>query len=120
VTGDATGANRSALTQGNVNYYTVIQNKLNLAQAQMRQPAINGSHQDSYILCNSILQHKQVVIDPSCTDLIFDMENGKVEYKENKLQIIKDRKDPTREQDLTDCTRYLLQTFYGDFVRFNI
>lgn len=120
VTGDATGANRSALTQGNVNYYTVIQNKLNLAQAQMRQPAINGSHQDSYILCNSILQHKQVVIDPSCTDLIFDMENGKVEYKENKLQIIKDRKDPTREQDLTDCLRYMLQTFYGDFVRFNI
>lgn len=120
ITGDATGANRSALTRGNTNYYTVIQHKLGLAPAQMRQPAVNGSHGDSFVLCNSILQHKPVAIDPAVTGLIFDMENGKVEYKEEKLEIIKDRKDATREQDLTDCLRYLLSTFYGNFVRFNI
>lgn len=120
VTGDATGANRSALTQGNFNYYTVIQNRLNLSRAQMRQPAVNISHRDSYVLCNSILQNMPLIIDPSLKGLTFDLSNGRIVYKDDKLSILKDRKDATREQDLGDTFRYLLNTFYGDFVRFNI
>lgn len=120
VTGDATGANRSALTKGNINYYTVIQHTLELSNAQMRQPAINGSHADSYILCNSIMQNMAFGVDPSCEHLLYDIRNVQIEYKEEKMQIIKDRKDKTREADLADCLRYILGTFYGDFVRFNI
>ena len=86
----------------------------------MRQPAVNISHRDSYVLCNSILQNMPLIIDPSLKGLTFDLSNGRIVYKDDKLSILKDRKDATREQDLGDTFRYLLNTFYGDFVRFNI
>jgi hypothetical protein len=120
VTGDATGANRSALTKGNINYYTVIENTLDLAPAQMRQLTVNSSHADSYILCNSILQNMPFAVSDECPHMIYDLKNVQIEYKEEKMVILKDRKDKTREADLADCLRYLFATFYGDFVRFNI
>lgn len=59
-------------------------------------------------------------VDTSCEHLLYDIRNVQIEYREEKMQIIKDRKDKTREADLADCLRYLFGTFYGDFVRFNI
>lgn len=117
VTGDSTGAARSALTQGNINYYSVIANILDLAPAQMRQHRVNWSHADSYVLVNSVLQNGNVSIDPSCKGLIFDMNHVKVVYKEEKLEILKDRKDETRNADFMDTWRYFCQTFRTDFVR---
>lgn len=117
VTGDASGAARSALTKGNINYFTVVQNRLDLASAQMRNPRVNPSIRDSRVLTNSILQNYPTFIDPSCEGLIKDLKY--VQVDENQA-IIKDRLNDTRKADLLDCLRYLFATFYGDFVRFNI
>lgn len=115
VTGDATGASRSAVTQGNLNYYTVVQSRLGLANAQMRQPRINPSIRDSRVLVNSILQNYPIFIDPSCENLIRDLKYVQVDDEQN---IIKDRQDDTRKADLLDCLRYLFNTFKKDFVKF--
>lgn len=115
VTGDATGAARSAVTQGNINYYTVIQNRLGLGRGQMRQPRINPSIRDSRVLTNSILQNYDVSIDPSCVGLIRDLKYVQVDDDQS---IIKDRQDETRKADHLDNFRYLLNTFKGDFVKF--
>jgi Terminase large subunit, T4likevirus-type, N-terminal len=115
VTGDATGAARSAVTQGNINYYTVIQSKLGLGRGQMRQPRINPSIRDSRVLVNSILQNYPVIIDPSCEGLIRDLKYVQVDGDQN---IIKDRKDESRKADLLDGFRYYLNTFKHDFVKF--
>jgi hypothetical protein len=115
VTGDATGAARSAVTQGNLNYYTVVQSRLGLANAQMRQPRINPSIRDSRVLVNSILQNYPVNIDPSLVNLIRDLKYVQVDDEQS---IIKDRQDDTRKADLLDCLRYLMNSFKGDYIKF--
>jgi hypothetical protein len=115
VTGDATGAARSAVTQGNINYYTVVAQKLGLGFGQMRQPRINPSIRDSRVLVNSILQNYDVRIDPGCQGLIRDLKYVQVDDDQS---IIKDRKDDTRKSDLLDCLRYALNTFKADFIKF--
>lgn len=111
VTGDATGRNRSAMTVGNINYYIVIQSELGLNDNQIRTPSINPAVRDSRVLCNSILQNFNLIIDPSCTYLIEDLKY--VEANENGD--IDKTKDKHRSH-LADCFRYLLNTFYGHYI----
>lgn len=111
ITGDATGRNRSAMTVGNINYYTVIQDELGLNDNQIRTPSINPAVRDSRVLCNSILQNFNLIIDPSCTFLIEDLKY--VEANENGD--IDKTKDKHRSH-LADCFRYLLDTFYGHYI----
>lgn len=114
VTGDASGRSRSAMVRGNVGYYQIIQNGLNLVQHQLVVPTINPSHQNSRILCNSILtHHKDHIIDPSCQWLIKDLKY--VECKPDGT-INKDRSSATKEADLLDCWRYLLWAFKNDYI----
>jgi len=40
-----------------------------------------------------------------------------VVYVEEKMKILKDRKDETRNADYMDTWRYLCQTFREDFVK---
>lgn len=114
VTGDATGANRSALTQGNYGYYDVVQNKLNLSRHQMKQPAINPSIRDTRVLVNSLLQNYNIEFDPSCKNLIRDMQFVEVDLEGD---IIKDRQSDIRKADLLDCFRYYVSTFHKDWIR---
>ncbi len=114
VTGDATGAARTAVTQGNINYYTVVQQRLGIGWGQLRQPRINPSIRDSRVLTNSVLQNYPVLIDPSCKGLINDLKYVQVDEDQS---IIKDRSTDTRKADLLDCFRYLLSTFKGDFIK---
>ena len=108
VTGDATGHNRTALTSGTVNYYTVIQSELKLSDGQMRQPNINPSINDSRVLLNSILQNFPPAIHSECKYLIEDLKY--VEVNENGD--IDKNKDKHRSH-LLDCQRYLLNSFYA-------
>ena len=114
VTGDATGANRSALTQGNYGYYDVVQRKLNLGRAQMRQPAVNPSIRDTRVLVNSLLQNYKVEIDSSCEWLIKDLQYVEVD---GEGDILKDRSTDLRKADLLDCWRYYCNSFHRDWVR---
>lgn len=114
VTGDATGQNRSALTKGNINYYTIIQQVLNLSDTQMQQPTINPAVSDSRVLLNSILQNYNVIIDKDgCPDLISDLKYVEVD---DKGDIKKDRSTEFKKADLLDCMRYDLNTFFSWFI----
>jgi len=115
ITGDSTGANRTAVTQGNLGYYDVVRNKLRLGNAQMKQPRMNPSVRDTRVLLNSLLQNHTVLIDPSCTGLIRDLKYVEVD---GEGDIKKDRSTENKKADLLDCLRYYLYTFHSDFIRF--
>lgn len=111
VTGDASGRNRSALVQGNINYYTVIQDKLGLSDGQMRQPSINPAVKDSRVLVNSILQNFPIKISPKCVYLVEDLKFVEVD-EENDIDKTKDK----HRTHILDCFRYLLNTFHADLL----
>jgi hypothetical protein len=115
ITGDSTGANRSALTQGNLGYYDVVATKLRLGRAQMKQPTVNPSIRDTRVLVNSLLQNYCIKIDPSCEWLIKDLKYVEVD---NEGDIIKDRQSDLRKADLLDCFRYYCNSFHRDWIRF--
>lgn len=117
VTGDATGRNRSALAQGNINHYQVIKQKLSLVDTQIQSPTINPHVSDRQTLLNSILQNFKVVFDAdNCPKTIRDMKY--VEINE-RGDIEKDRSSDTRLADHIDAASYILCTFMGDFIKYN-
>lgn len=116
VTGDATGRNRSALSKGNLNYYSVIKYEMNLADGQFKQGTVNPSVADTRVLLNSMLQNYNIVIDPdACPYLIKDLKYVEVD---GNGDIKKDRSNENRKSDLLDCMRYDLFTFHKDFIKF--
>lgn len=117
VTGDSTGQNRSALSKDNLNYYTVIKNKLSLARGQLKVPTVNPPLAENRVLVNSVLQHQDITINEAkCRPLIFDLEyvsvlpDGSID-KGN-------RADLTKRADSIDHFRYYLNTFCKDFLKF--
>jgi hypothetical protein len=114
VTGDATGANRSALTAGNYGYYDVVQRKLMLGRSQMKQPAVNPSIRDTRVLVNSLLQNYNVAIDRACVQLIRDLAYVEVD---GEGDIMKDRSTDIRKADLLDCFRYYCNSFHREWIK---
>ena len=114
VTGDATGASRSALTSGNYGYYDVVARQLGLGRGQMKQPAVNPSIRDTRVLCNSLLQNYCVQIDKECQWLIKDLQYVEVD---DEGDIIKDRRTDLRKADVLDCFRYYCNSFHRDWIR---
>jgi hypothetical protein len=111
VTGDATGKNSSALVQDNINYYTVIKKKLNLAWGQIKVPAVNPKIEENQVLVNAVLSLLDVKFDEEkAKALIFDCENvrmlpdGSID-KSNRQNI-------TQQADSLDHFRYVCNTFY--------
>ena len=116
VTGDATGRARTAISKGNINYFDVVKQQLNLIDTQMRQPSINPSVRDSRVLVNSFLQFGDCVIDPDgCPQTIADLKYVEVD---SNGDVIKDRSKEFGKVDLLDCLRYDLNTFHGDFIKY--
>lgn len=116
VTGDATGKASSALVRDNINYYTVIKSRLNLASPQMRVPMINPGLEENQLLFNSVLANYPVIMDKDrCKGLIFDCQNvnmlpsGDIEKA--------DRNDPKQQADALDTARYWVNVFMGDFLK---
>lgn len=110
VTGDASGKSSSALVQDNINYYTVIKNKLRLAWSQIKVPAVNPKLEENKVLVNAILYNYKVILDKNrCKHLIFDLENVKV-LPDGSIDKT-DRKDPTKQADALDTLRYFCNTF---------
>jgi hypothetical protein len=111
VSGDATGRNRSALTVGNLNHYRIIKDKLRLLDRNIRVPLQNMAHRDSRVLCNSVLQNGKFRITENCHKTIMDCIYASVD---EDGELIK-----TQEQGrhFFDNTRYVIHTFYFDFIR---
>lgn len=111
VTGDATGRSSSALVKDNINFYTVIKEKLNLSNAQIKVHTVNPGLEENRVLVNSILHNYPVTLDEKkCKGLIFDLDYAKV-LPDGSLDKT-DRKDPTKQLDALDCFRYYLNTFF--------
>lgn len=112
VTGDAAGRQRSALSNGNINYYTVIRQKLNLSDGQLKVMGVNPAVSDTRVLFNSILQNFDYVVDKSCTFAIEDFkyvevdDNGDIDKKKDK-----------HRSHLLDAERYRINTFYKHLIK---
>lgn len=115
LTGDATGRNRSALSVGNINYYTVIKQKLSLTDQQIKVPSVNPAVSDRRVLCNSILQNQDLIIDPSCKYLIEDLKYVEVNDKGD----IDKTKDKHRAH-LIDGFGYDLNTFHSNLLKIDL
>jgi phage terminase large subunit len=116
VTGDATGRNSSALVQDDLNYYTVIKQRLSLTTAQMRQPTINPDIVENRVLVNTAFYKMNVVFDSdNCKDLIYDCKNVSV----NDVGKIDkgDRNNPKKRADHLDHFRYYLNSFHKSILK---
>lgn len=112
VTGDAAGRARSALTDGNFTYISVVQKELQLAARQVRFPTHNPSVEGSAVVLNSLLERfPSFKVHPDCKELIADMMSVKWT---DAGQI--DKKDPKRTH-LLDCLRYYVSTHWWKFVK---
>lgn len=113
VTGDASGNARNALTRGDVNYYTEIQNELGLNNQQVNVPRFNPSIHNSRVLLNAILaRFPSFMVDKSCVYLTEDLNYVEADDKGG----IDKGKDKHRSH-LLDCLRYLLNTYKSEFLR---
>lgn len=112
ITGDATGANRSAMVKGNLNNYRIIKTALMLSEYQLEGvPKHNMAHSDSRVLCNSVLQNARIFITQNCQKTINDLHAGNVdEFGE----LIKDKVNPLHH---FDTFRYWIHCVYPDFIK---
>lgn len=106
VNGDASGANQSGLTSGNVSAYDQIKQFLKLTWNQFRVPAANPSHLNSRLTTNIILKNENIKVHSSCKELIKDLQSVKVDAK-GSLDPYK-KKNPGRSHWL-DPFRYHIQ-----------
>lgn len=116
VTGDATGRNTNALVQDNINYYTVIRQKLGLGAGQIKTPTVNPPMHENRVLVNTVLLKANVSMHPEhCKDLIFDCKNVSV----NDVGKIDkgDRSNPKKRADHLDNFRYYLNTFHKHLLK---
>lgn len=110
VTGDATGRNRQAVTQGNLNHYRVIQDKLKLLDRDLIVPRSNPAHKDSRVLGNSVLQHAEFFITKNCRKTIRDCSTASVD---EFGAIIKTKEEG---RHFFDNYRYIYHAWYPDFI----
>lgn len=110
VTGDATGRNRQAVTQGNINHYRVIKDKFELNDRNLLVPKTNPAHKDSRVLGNSVLQHANFFITENCENTIMDCVYAQVDEFGDLVK--------TKEQGrhFFDDFRYTYHAFYPDFI----
>lgn len=116
VTGDATGKATSALVKDNINYYTVIKNRLNIGIQQLRVPSINPTLEENRVLINYALHNLNITLDQEkCKGLIYDLQHGRV-LPDGSLDK-SNRNDPTKQLDALDCFRYYLNTFHKHILK---
>lgn len=115
VTGDATGKTSTALQSDNVNYYTVIMEKLNLGSSQIRVPAANPRIEKNRMLVNAVLANYPVQIHiDDARGLISDFKN--VRMRPDGSIEKGDRNNPSQQADALDAFRYFCNSFMRDHV----
>jgi hypothetical protein len=112
VTGDATGRAHMAISKGNLTYYDVIRNSLNVSKTNLKTPTVNPSVSTTRVLLNAILDnHPNFKIHPSCKWTISDLAGVKV----NETNDIDKRN--VEVSHLLDTVRYYLHTFHKSFLK---
>lgn len=111
INGDASGKARDALTRDNESAYHKIRANFGLSWQQFSVPSSNPSHINSYMLCNTVFKNCRVEIDSTCEGLITDIENVKVQRRDNKFEIVKTDNKLTHH---LDPLRYYISAHHQD------
>jgi hypothetical protein len=110
-TGDASGKNRSGTTKGNLSYWQIIRKELNLSDYQIKLRSKNLDHTSSQVICNSVLEHKDIVIHKDCKDLVDDCIYAAVDEYGKLI------KTPERGLHFLDGFRYLLDANFPNVLK---
>lgn len=110
INGDASGNYSRNLTD-NLTSYEIIRECLDLGWSQFSVPKSNPSHKRSRLQCNGLFDFVGITIDPSCTDLITDIEMAVVD--ENGSLDPWKKANPTRSHWI-DPLRYHANAEYQD------
>ena len=114
ITGDATGTSRSAMTRGNVNYYTIIKSELRLTNANFDVPTSNPSPKNTRVLLNTLFMRTDFLIDDSCRYLIDDLRY--VEVDEHG-EVDKRKAEADGMNHLLDCLRYYCFRYHNKYLK---
>jgi len=110
VTGDASGNSRSSMVRGNVTNWMLIKRMLKLNDSQIRVRGSNIGHQESRVLCNSVIENADVLINKDCKNLIKDIEMANVDEMGNLI------KSQLEGRHFFDCFRYIIDGMMPDFI----
>ena len=113
-TGDRSGAARRIQLKSTASLWDDFLSVMPARESQLRLPH-NPTHKDSREQTNYVLyHHPDFVIDPSCTGVIYDMENVEVD---SDLSIIKsDRSKSAQRADFLDDVRYAINTYLSPWI----
>ena len=100
------------MTRGNLNYYKIIKERLQLLDTQIKTPTVNPAISDGRVLVNSIIQHFKLLISNDCKYLIEDLQLVEVD-EFGKIDKAKDK----HRTHLLYCFIYLLNTFYKHLLK---
>jgi hypothetical protein len=110
-TGDASGKNRSGIDSAHRSYWQIIRDEFGAKELQFKLRGANLDHTTSQIICNSVLEHKNVKIDLKCKELIDDCIFASV-GQDGKLI-----KTPDRGLHFLDGFRYLLDAMFPNVLK---
>lgn len=110
VTGDKTGRNRQAVTEGNLNHYRLIKQLLKCSDRDMDVEGVNMAHKDSRVLCNAVLTHADFAVTEDCPLTIQDCFGAQVDEWGELLKTSKEGRHHF------DNTRYQIHSWYPDFI----
>jgi hypothetical protein len=113
-TGDRSGANRRLQTKSTASMWDDFLKVIGARERQLKLPP-NPTHRQSREDTNYVLHHHpEFVIDPSCTGVIFDLENVEVDAD---MSIIKsDRSQAAQRADFLDDVRYLVNSYLRGWI----
>lgn len=110
ITGDASGWAREKATYDLSSMYDLILKSLNFDIDDIDAPRSNPSVKKSRLLINCMLENANILINPSCTNTIKDLQQVEVDAKGD---IDKTKKHLTHH---LDTFRYFFTTYHYDFI----
>jgi hypothetical protein len=111
ITGDPTENKRNLIDIRNS--YQIICDNLGLTWKYIDLPKITNN-QKNRILCNSIFENMDILINPSCEQLIYDCEFVQADNYGNKKKV--NRNDPSQRADAMDAMSYSFDAYDWDFL----
>lgn len=116
VTGDAMGKQKNISQRDNASLYDQLRGKLRLRSSQIEVKG-NPTHENSRADCNYFLANfKNIKINENkCKSLIFDFNNVQCDIYGSIIK--RNRLDFSQRADQLDNFRYLVQTFFIDWIK---
>ena len=111
-TGDASGRNRNVADRSKRSFWKIVKAEMRAQDRQFdRLRRRNLDHISSQIICNSVLEHKNVLINQECKELIDDIRYASLDDN-GKLV-----KTPDRGLHFFDGFRYLLDALFPNILK---